>query len=234
MKTNSKILLVVLGIFVFLIFDQIRVSANSAEEVIETNLGIETLIDYINELELTEEELEFISEKSKTISQDVKGKTAFKEYKITDIIRIYRNFTAMANSLNLNIDFSIKNGDFTLKDKSSGNSIFSGNVSKIKSYFSDIKNNTKLLSMDVLANIDNEDIADSKEEIINDDSNINKDDLDNTKQEENKNRNIIENVKENSSIEKSLGLGGTNDMIIPISILVIAFSVIVISYIKFR
>ena len=74
MRNSKKILVIILIISVFLIGNKIRVSANSNEEVLKYNLNIENLIEYINNLDLSEEEIENISEKSKTISEDIKEK----------------------------------------------------------------------------------------------------------------------------------------------------------------
>ncbi|MGG7213803.1 hypothetical protein ACQPUY_09325 [Clostridium nigeriense] len=241
MKKYKKISIIILIMLVFLIGDQIGVYANSDEEVLKSNLNIENLIEYINNLDLSEEEIQNISDKSKTISNDIKVNASFKDYKLTDIIKIYKNFASMSNDLKLNIDFSIKNGDFTLKDKANGNSIFKGNVSEIKKYFEIIKNNTELLTTEVLANIDNETIKEILSEDNVDGSNENfstNEDLsvnEETETTKNNNYTTIEgeediSINEKSSINNKLG----SSMIIPTSILVLAFLVIIISYIKFR
>ncbi|WP_288221260.1 hypothetical protein [uncultured Clostridium sp.] len=235
MKKSKIILFIILGIFIFLISDKIRISYNfaisSKIENINTNIDIKNLIDYINNLDLTEEDIEEISEKSKSISEDIKGKTSFKEYKLKEILKIYKNFSVIANSLNLKIDFSIKNGDFTLKEKANGTNIFSGNVSDIKKYFQAIKDNTNISTLEVLASIDSEEILDNIDSNINntDKEKLNNEDLNNNKND------IVENETNSENINKDL-LSSKNsiNMVIPISILVIAFCVIVISYIKFK
>lgn len=235
MKKSKIILFIILGIFIFLICDKIRISYNfaisSKIENINTNIDIKNLIDYINNLDLTEEDIEEISEKSKSISEDIKGKTSFKEYKLKEILKIYKNFSVIANNLNLKIDFSIKNGDFTLKEKANGTNIFSGNVSDIKKYFQAIKDNTNISTLEVLASIDSEEILDNIDSNINntDKEKLNNEDLNNNKND------IVENETNSENINKDL-LSSKNsiNMVIPISILVIAFCVIVISYIKFK
>lgn len=241
MKKYKKISIIILIMLVFLIGDQIRVYANSDEEVLKSNLNIENLIEYINNLDLSEEEIQNISDKSKTISNDIKVNASFKDYKLTDIIKIYKNFASMSNDLKLNIDFSIKNGDFTLKDKANGNSIFKGNVSEIKKYFEVIKNNTELLTTEVLANIDNETIKEILSEDNVDGSNENfstNEDLSvNEETETTKNNNYTKiEIEEDISINKKSSINNKlgSSMIIPTSILVLAFLVIIISYIKFR
>lgn len=159
MKNYKKISIIIVIMLVFLIGNKTRVFASLNEEFFESNLNIENLIEYINNLDLTEEEVTNIAEKSKAISKDIKEKATFKDYKLTEIIRIYRNFTSMSKSLKLNIDFSMKNGEFSLKDESNNNSIFKGNISEIKTYFNAIKNNTELLTKEVLPNIDNKELT---------------------------------------------------------------------------
>lgn len=243
MRNSKKILVIILIISVFLIGNKIRVSANSNEEVLKYNLNIENLIEYINNLDLSEEEIENISEKSKTISQDIKEKASFKDYKITEVIKIYKNFTSISNTLKLNIEFSIKNGDFILKDKANGNSIFKGNVSEIENYFNVIKNNTDLLITEVLANVDNESLKEKIEDVIYENSNSDKnlrsnDNLSNNEETgiaENNTNLKIENNEDIYSNENSLYSNKlSSNMIIPTSILVLAFFVIIISYIKFK
>lgn len=243
MRNSKKILVIILIISVFLIGNKIRVSANSNEEVLKYNLNIENLIEYINNLDLSEEEIENISEKSKTISQDIKEKASFKDYKITEVIKIYKNFTSISNTLKLNIEFSIKNGDFILKDKANGNSIFKGNVSEIENYFNVIKNNTDLLITEVLANVDNESLKEKIEDVIYENSNSDKnlrsnDNLSNNEETgiaENNTNLKIENNEDIYSNENSLYSNKlSSNIIIPTSILVLAFFVIIISYIKFK
>lgn len=243
MKTEKKISLIILIIIVFLIGDQIRVSANSNEEVLKSNLNIENLIEYINNLDLSEEEIENISEKSKTISEDIKEKASFKDYKLKEIIKIYKNFTSISNTLKLNIDFSIKNGDFILKDKANGNSIFKGNVSEIEKYFNAIQNNTELLITEVLANIDNESLKEKIEDVIYENSNSDENLSSNDNLSNNEDTEIAENntnlkIENNEDIYSNVNNSSSNklgsNMIIPTSILVLAFFVIIISYIKFK
>ena len=72
MKSKNKVLLVIFGIFIFLICDQIRFSAKSQEKVTDSNLSISNLMDSINNIDLPKEEFKSIAEHSKTISKDIK------------------------------------------------------------------------------------------------------------------------------------------------------------------
>ena len=72
MKSKNKVLLVIFGIFLFLICDQIRFSAKSQEKVTDSNLSISNLMDSINNVDLPKEEIESIRSRSKTLTKDIK------------------------------------------------------------------------------------------------------------------------------------------------------------------
>ena len=72
MKSKNKVLLVIFGIFLFLICDQIRFSAKSQEKVIKSSFSISNLMDSISKVDLPKEEIKSIAEHSKTISKDIK------------------------------------------------------------------------------------------------------------------------------------------------------------------
>ena len=72
MKSKNKVLLVIFGIFIFLICDQIRFSAKSQEKVTDSNLSISNLMDSINNVDLPKEEIESIRSRSKTLTKDIK------------------------------------------------------------------------------------------------------------------------------------------------------------------
>ena len=238
MKNSKKILIVVFIIAVILIGDKIRASASSFTNLLENNLSIDNLIEYINTLDISREEIDEVVDKGKEITDDVKGKESIKDYKITELLRIYKNVTAMAEGLRLDIDFSFKNGDFTLKEKSTKDPIFKGNISGIKSYYEAIKNNSDVLSLEVFSNIDNSEVVDyfksSIEDELADNENINtgisnkKSDIDSKLD----NSTISENNKENEYLLMNNDNSSSN--ILPISIYIGCILTIIISYIKFK
>lgn len=240
MKNSKKILIVVFIIAVILIGDKIRASASSFTNLLENNLSIDNLIEYINTLDISREEIDEVVDKGKEIADDVKGKESIKDYKITELLRIYKNVTAMAEGLRLDIDFSFKNGDFTLKEKSTKNPIFKGNISGIKSYYEAIKNNSDVLSLDVFSNIDNTEVVDnfknSIEDKLSDNENIDNEINDNIKSNtESKiyhNSSIYEYKKDNESL--LMNNDKTNSNILPFSIYIGCILTIIISYIKFK
>lgn len=238
MKNSKKILIVVFIIAVILIGDKIRASASSFTNLLENNLSIDNLIEYINTLDISREEIDEVVDKGKEITDDVKGKESIKDYKITELLRIYKNVTAMAEGLRLDIDFSFKNGDFTLKEKSTKDPIFKGNISGIKSYYEAIKNNSDVLSLEVFSNIDNSEVVDyfksSIEDELADNENINteisnkKSDIDSKLD----NSTISENNKENEYLLMNNDNSSSN--ILPISIYIGCILTIIISYIKLK
>lgn len=261
MKKSKVLLIIILCIFIFLILDKMRISMEittlSKPEVVDSKESIQNLIDYINNLELSKDDIDDISEKGKNITDAIKGKTAFKEFKLKEILSIYKNFNSIANKLNLKIDFSIKNGDFTLKDKFDGNNLFSGNIGNVKKYFKEIKENTDITTLDTFSSILGKDILDKVNEIMSEDTNydiisnqeINNDQVSNyeenniaTKDKEidetNTTINDIELLDEEKNLNSENSVFTNNksnfDMILPITILIVAFFIIIVSYIKFK
>lgn len=241
MKKSKVLLFLILAIFIFLICDYMSVSDNfiispkSEEQSYEIN--IQDLIDYINSLELTEDKINEITEDSKTIIEDIKGKTAFSDYKIKEILKIYKNFNNIANNLNLKIDFSIKSGEFTLKEKKNGNEIFTGNVSEVKKYFKYIKDNTPISSLEVFSNMNNENLINNiVDKVLYKESNTVTSDSESYTNENDLNQNSLnEEVvveKEVSSINNSSK--NTKSFFVQTIILVALFFSIIAAYIKIR
>ena len=146
----------------------------------------------------------------------------------------------MAEGLRLDIDFSFKNGDFTLKEKSTKDPIFKGNISGIKSYYEAIKNNSDVLSLEVFSNIDNTEVVDyfknSIEDKLTDNESIDNEIKDNNKSDIeskiNNNSAISENNKDNENL--LMNNDNTNSNILPISLYIGCILTIIISYIKFK
>lgn len=249
MKKSKVLLIVILCIFVFLICDKIRISANlttsSKSQNNTSNTNIEDLINYINNLELTKDDVDEISEKGKNITEAIKGKTSFKEYNLKEILSIYKNFNSIANKLNLKIDFSMKSGDFSLKDKTNREDVFSGNIGDIKNYFKAIKENTNITTLEVYSSIFNTELLENLNEIINNnnelniisDTEINKEELNNEEIKQNEitdNNKLLDHNANNSENAILIKDNSNSDMIIPITILVVTFFIIIIAYIKFK
>ncbi|VYT67316.1 hypothetical protein [Clostridium tertium] len=241
MKNSKKVLIVIFVIAIILVSDKIRASASTFTNFLENNLSIDNLIEYINDLDISKEEIDEVVDKGREITDDVKGKENIKDYKISELLRIYKNVTAMAEGLRLDIDFSFKNGDFTLKEKSTKNPIFKGNISGIKSYFEAIKSNTDVLTLEVFSNINNTEVINNfknsiesklednnaEEEIALEDDNKQDYDIAN-------NEKVLTTKKNNTNESLSANKDNSGIGILPIAIYLGCFLTIIISYIKFK
>lgn len=241
MKKSKILLFLILGIFIFLICNDMSVSdtftISPKSEEISYDINIKDLIDYINSLELTEDKINEITEDSKIIIGDIKGKTDFSDYKIKEILKIYKYFNNIANNLNLKIDFSIKSGDFTLKEKKNGNEIFTGNVSEVKKYFKYIKDNTAISSLEAFSNIDNENLINNiVDKVLYKESNIITSDSEKYTNENYLNQNSLneEGLVKNEVSSINNSSKNTKSFFVQTIILVALFFIIIIAYIKIR
>lgn len=246
MKTSKKILIVIFAISVFLITERIRVSANTYKDLEAIGVNNENLIEYINDLDINKKDIEDILDKGKDLAEDIKDKTNIKDFNLSEILSIYKDVTSIANKLNLNIDFSFKNGKFSIKDKNTNDIIFEGNVNEINKYYELSKDNMQGITKEVLENINNKETIENIEEaieegfgeskeILNKDSKVNqeyKKDNINLKDSNYKLNRDEENKKiVNSS--KTLD-NNKNGIMFSIFIVMGMFFTILISYIKFR
>ncbi|GAA0759153.1 MULTISPECIES: hypothetical protein [Clostridium] len=246
MKSNKKLLTIIFIVIIFLLSAKISAYANTSNNFESMGLNSENFIEYINNLSIDKEDIENIIDKGKDLAEDVKDKTSIKEFSLAEILGIYKDATYIANNLNLNIDFSFKDGNFILKEKENNDTIFEGNINELGKYFDFYKNNLDLLAKEVLGSIDNKEIIENIEEVAEDELGIlketsnnneiisnkiidNKDTLNDTKNESENNsltaskeKIVLENNKRKSEI------------IFSIFILSGAFFTIAISYIKLK
>ncbi len=150
MKISKKTAIIILAISIFLISDIIRVSANTSKDLKSIGLNTESFVEYMNNLDISKQDIEEIVDKGKELSENIKDKTNIKDFKISELINIYKEINLIANDLNLNIDFSFKDGNFNLKEKNRDDIIFKGNVNNLGEYFEFYKNNIQLFAKEVL------------------------------------------------------------------------------------
>lgn len=246
MKTSKKIVIIIFAINIFLISDIIRVSANTSKDLQSIGLNSQNFVEYINNLDINKEDIEEIVDKGKELSENIKDKTSIKDFKISELLNIYKEITSIANNLNLNIDFSLKDGNFDLKEKNKNEIIFKGNVNDLGKYFEFYKNNTQLFAKEVLGNIENKDILENIEEVVEEklgdaketinnssiiDESYNENDVSKKDNQNKLSTNKEEKDTENSFLESNKGKSGK---LFAIFILSGAFFTIIISYIKFK
>ncbi|WP_368239495.1 hypothetical protein [Clostridium tertium] len=241
MKISKKTAIIILAISIFLISDIIRVSANTSKDLKSIRLNTESFVEYMNNLDISKQDIEEIVDKGKELSENIKDKTNIKDFKISELINIYKEINLIANDLNLNIDFSFKDGNFNLKEKNRDDIIFKGNVNNLGEYFELYKNNIQLFAKEVLGNIENKEILENIGDVVEEELGGSKETLNNVLMiDENEDTNDSRNSEDQNKFSKNNESNyneskkGNLGIVFSIFILTGAFFTIMISYIKFR
>ncbi|GAA0107573.1 hypothetical protein PMY56_16905 [Clostridium tertium] len=241
MKISKKTAIIILAISIFLISDIIRVSANTSKDLKSIGLNTESFVEYMNNLDISKQDIEEIVDKGKELSENIKDKTNIKDFKISELINIYKEINLIANDLNLNIDFSFKDGNFNLKEKNRDDIIFKGNVNNLGEYFEFYKNNIQLFAKEVLGNIENKEILENIGDVVEEELGGSKETLNNVLMiDENEDTNDSRNSEDQNKFSKNNESNyneskkGNLGIVFSIFILTGAFFTIMISYIKFR
>lgn len=241
MKISKKTAIIILAISIFLISDIIRVSANTSKDLKSIGLNTESFVEYMNNLDISKQDIEEIVDKGKELSENIKDKTNIKDFKISELINIYKEINLIANDLNLNIDFSFKDGNFNLKEKNRDDIIFKGNVNNLGEYFEFYKNNIQLFAKEVLGNIENKEILENIGDVVEEELRGSKETLNNVLMiDENEDTNDSRNSEDQNKFSKNNESNyneskkGNLGIVFSIFILTGAFFTIMISYIKFR
>ena len=241
MKISKKTAIIILAISIFLISDIIRVSANTSKDLKSIGLNTESFVEYMNNLDISKQDIEEIVDKGKELSENIKDKTNIKDFKISELINIYKEINLIANDLNLNIDFSFKDGNFNLKEKNRDDIIFKGNVNNLGEYFEFYKNNIQLFAKEVLGNIENKEILENIGDVVEEELGGSKETLNNVLMiDENEATNDSRNSEDQNKFSKNNESNyneskkGNLGIVFSIFILTGAFFTIMISYIKFR
>lgn len=241
MKISKKTAIIILAISIFLISDIIRVSANTSKDLKSIGLNTESFVEYMNNLDISKQDIEEIVDKGKELSENIKNKTNIKDFKISELINIYKEINLIANDLNLNIDFSFKDGNFNLKEKNRDDIIFKGNVNNLGEYFEFYKNNIQLFAKEVLGNIENKEILENIGDVVEEELGGSKETLNNVLMiDENEDTNDSRNSEDQNKFSKNNESNyneskkGNLGIVFSIFILTGAFFTIMISYIKFR
>ena len=239
MKISKKTAIIILAISIFLISDIIRVSANTSKDLKSIGLNTESFVEYMNNLDISKQDIEEIVDKGKELSENIKDKTNIKDFKISELINIYKEINLIANDLNLNIDFSFKDGNFNLKEKNRDDIIFKGNVNNLGEYFEFYKNNIQLFAKEVLGNIENKEILENIGDVVEEELGGSKETLNNVLMiDENEDTNDSRNSEDQNKFSKNNESNyneskkGNLGIVFSIFILTGAFFTIMISYIS--
>ncbi|MDU4739525.1 hypothetical protein, partial [Clostridium sp.] len=204
MKISKKTAIIILAISIFLISDIIRVSANTSKDLKSIGLNTESFVEYMNNLDISKQDIEEIVDKGKELSENIKDKTNIKDFKISELINIYKEINLIANDLNLNIDFSFKDGNFNLKEKNRDDIIFKGNVNNLGEYFEFYKNNIQLFAKEVLGNIENKEILENIGDVVEEELGGSKETLNNVLMiDENEDTNDSRNSEDQNKFSKN-------------------------------
>lgn len=166
MKLSKKLLIIILVISMFLITNIIIAYATSTNTPQSIGLNNENFIEYVNNLYIDKEEVEYIIDKGKKVAEKVQGKFTVSDFTIKEIFSIYNDMSSIANDLNLKLNLNIKSGTFNLKENDNQNVIFHGDINKLGEYFNFYKNNINTLTKEVLGSIDNKETIKNIEEVV--------------------------------------------------------------------
>lgn len=166
MKLSKKLLIIILVISMFLITNIIIAYATSTNTPQSIGLNNENFIEYVNNLYIDKEEVEYIIDKGKKVAEKVQGKFTVSDFTIKEIFSIYNDMSSIANDLNLKLNLNIKSGTFNLKENDNQNVIFHGDINKLGEYFNFYKNNINTLAKEVLGSIDNKETIKNIEEVV--------------------------------------------------------------------
>lgn len=224
MKSSKKSLTILFIVILFLLSAKISAYANISNNFQSMGLNSENFIEYINNLYIDKEDIEDIINKGKEVAEKVQDKSDISDFSVTQILNIYTDISYIAHNLNLNIDFSFKNGDFILKENGKKDIIFQGNINELEEYFNFYKNNINVLVKEVLGSIDNKEVIENIEEVVEEDIEASMETLNNdskianNENQSNEKNKVSEDIKNNNmSIDKTdnnLGIGkieNTND-----------------------
>ena len=96
----------------------------------------DNIINYINNLKLSEEETTKLLDEANDVILKIKDK---KNFTFTDLINIYGEALNIADSLNINVDLNIANKEVMLKDKDSKLTLIKCNIDDVRRYYENYK-----------------------------------------------------------------------------------------------
>lgn len=195
-KIFITIIFVINGIFI----NSYAYSNNYIEESLE-QLDIpkeysENIAKYISELNLSDEEIDDFSDKSKLIFSNIKSRLDDGEITISEAFKSYSELANLAKELNLDIDIDFSNKEVGIVDKNTNITLFKCSKSEAEKYI----DNYKKLSTN--ENYYSEVMDAIKEEAsANELNNIEENQLkNNTVENEKKNKNIVSEAENNRKI----------------------------------
>ena len=99
----------------------------------------DNIINYINNLKLSEEETTKLLDEANDVILKIKDKKNYNDFTFTDLINIYGEALNIADSLNINVDLNIANKEVMLKDKDSKLTLIKCNIDDVRRYYENYK-----------------------------------------------------------------------------------------------
>lgn len=124
------------------------ISAHSETfKLIEEKLGdlgiseeyTDNIINYINDLDLSDEEVKGILEDSKSVFSNIKDTKGYEDFTFSELVNIYGKALNIANDLNISINVDFSNKEIELIDKKSNLTLFKCDVNDAKKYYESYK-----------------------------------------------------------------------------------------------
>lgn len=134
-----KFFILVLSIFLFFSAPAKGIEVKDVKEDLK-EIGVEeeyreNIEKYLENLNISEEDINTLSEEAKEVIGTVQDKNSISDFSFSEILNLYKKTKNVAKDLNIDFDFSIANKSFTLKDKKNNNVLIEGSISDLENYY---------------------------------------------------------------------------------------------------
>lgn len=136
---------VIKTIFLFVFITFVPVSSTFADdtEVLEqqlNKLGVSeeysnNIAQYITSMNITDEEYNSIIEDGDSVITMVQGKSSLTDFTLSELYSVYGDIRSIMRQLNLTMKIDIKNRQFAIVDKGTGDVLYKGNPKDIDEYY---------------------------------------------------------------------------------------------------
>ena len=134
-----KFFILVLSIFLFFSAPAKGIEVKDVKEDLK-EIGVEeeyreNIEKYLENLNISEEDINTLSEEAKEVIGTVQDKNSISDFSFSEILNLYKKTKNVAKDLNIDFDFSIANKSFTLKDKKNNKVLIEGSISDLENYY---------------------------------------------------------------------------------------------------
>lgn len=126
----------------------INVNASEQQDRLETQLeeiGIEdvyseNIAEYVYYYVLDDEKIEEVVQRGEKIASTLENKSSLTDFKFNDLISIYNDFNFITKTLNLKLNFSLRDKSIEIKEKNDNKVLIKANLEQISSYYNNYVN----------------------------------------------------------------------------------------------